>query len=76
MAGDNLKRLIVEGKRPKGRSPLRWTNKIYSTLNSTIHAALHFAQGRSRSEMTFTEHFQIEVRTLRIEDDDTKRHLS
>ncbi len=48
--GNNLERLIVtgkmEGKRPRGRSPIRWSDQIRTTLDSTIHGALHTARDR------------------------------
>ncbi|CAD0244621.1 unnamed protein product [Spodoptera exigua] len=49
---DNLEKLLitgkVEGKRPRGRSPIRWTDQIRTTLNTTVHDALHSAADRNR----------------------------
>lgn len=49
---DNLERLIVtgkvEGKRPRGRSPKRWTDQIREQLDIPVNVALHQASDRSR----------------------------
>ncbi|XP_077255535.1 uncharacterized protein LOC143893712 [Temnothorax americanus] len=49
-SGDNLEKLMVtgkmEGKRPRGRSPTRWADQIRTTLDTTMHEALHTAQDR------------------------------
>ncbi|XP_028035907.1 uncharacterized protein LOC114247215 [Bombyx mandarina] len=43
--GGNLEKLIVtgtvDGKRPRGRSPTRWSDQIRTALDSTFHNALH-----------------------------------
>lgn len=50
--GNNLERLIVtgkvEGKRPRGRSPNRWSDQISKQLEMPISAALHQATERNR----------------------------
>ncbi|KAJ8724798.1 hypothetical protein PYW07_015756 [Mythimna separata] len=50
--GGNLERLIVtgkvDGKRPRGRSPIRWSDQIRAALNSTMYDALHNAEDRNR----------------------------
>ncbi|CAH0691675.1 unnamed protein product [Spodoptera exigua] len=49
---DKLEKLLitgkVEGKRPRGRSPIRWTDQIRTTLKTTVHDALHSAADRNR----------------------------
>ncbi|PZC71172.1 hypothetical protein B5X24_HaOG213942 [Helicoverpa armigera] len=50
--GGNLERLIVtgkvDGKRPRGRSPIRWSDQIRFALDSTVHSALHTARDRNK----------------------------
>ena len=50
--GDNLEKLIVtgkvEGKRPRGRSPMRWSDQIRATLDSTVYDALRIAEDRAK----------------------------
>lgn len=49
--GDNLEKLLVtgklQGKRPRGRSPMRWSDQIRTNLDTTVHHALHTAQNRT-----------------------------
>ncbi|KAA5661874.1 hypothetical protein F3G64_34070 [Pseudomonas aeruginosa] len=50
--GSNLERLIVtgkvDGKRPRGRSPIRWSDQIRTALDSTFHNALHIARDKNK----------------------------
>lgn len=50
--GDDLQKLIVtgivDGKRPRGRSPMRWSDQIRSTLSMNVSEAVHVAENRSR----------------------------
>lgn len=50
--GNNLEQLMVtgkvDGKRPRGRSPLRWSDQISSSLETKLHDALHLAKDRQR----------------------------
>lgn len=50
--GDNLEKLVVtgkvEGKRARGRSPMRWSDQIRTTLDSTVYDALRVAEDRLR----------------------------
>lgn len=50
--GDNLQKLIVtgkvEGKRQRGRSLMRWSDQIRSTLDINMSDAVHVAESRSR----------------------------
>lgn len=43
-----LKTSNTERKRIRGRSSLRWAEKVYPTLDTTIQAALRTAQNRNR----------------------------
>lgn len=49
---DNLERLMVtgkvDGKRPRGRSPKRWSDQITEQTKGPISAALHQAADRNR----------------------------
>lgn len=49
---DKLERLMVtgkvEGKRPRGRSPKRWSDQISEQTSGPLNAALHQAIDRSR----------------------------
>ena len=49
--GDNLEKCMVtgkiEGKRPRGRSPMRWTDQIRTALETSTHDALHSASDRN-----------------------------
>lgn len=51
---------------------MRWADQIFSTINS-IHAAPHTTRTGTRGELSLAEYFQIEVKTLRIEDSNTRR---
>ncbi|CAH2227199.1 jg14603 [Pararge aegeria aegeria] len=46
--GDNLEKIVVtgkvEGKRPRGRSPIRWSDQIRTALDTKV--ALNVAQSR------------------------------
>lgn len=48
--GDNLEKLLVTGKvcgrRHRGRNPMRWSDQIRSTLNTSVHVAIHTAEDR------------------------------
>lgn len=48
--GDNLEKLLVTGKvcgrRHRGRNPMRWSDQIRSTLNISVHVAIHTAEDR------------------------------
>ncbi|CAH2254798.1 jg15382 [Pararge aegeria aegeria] len=48
--GDNLEKIVVtgevEGKRPRGRSPIRLSDQIRSALDTKVHTALNVAQSR------------------------------
>ncbi|CAH2210972.1 jg14263 [Pararge aegeria aegeria] len=48
--GDNLEKIVVtgkvEGKRPRGRSPIRWSDQIRTVLDTKVHTALNVAQSR------------------------------
>ncbi|XP_052744154.1 uncharacterized protein LOC128199289 [Bicyclus anynana] len=48
--GDNLEKLVitgkVEGKRSRGRSPMRWSDQVRTTLESTVYDALRVAGDR------------------------------
>ncbi|CAH2243650.1 jg26125 [Pararge aegeria aegeria] len=48
--GDNLEKIVitgkVEGKRPRGRSPIRWSDQISTALDTKVHTALNVAQSR------------------------------
>ncbi|CAH2218535.1 jg525 [Pararge aegeria aegeria] len=48
--GDNLENIVVtgkvEGKRPRGRSPIRWSDQIRTALDTKVHTALNVAQSR------------------------------
>lgn len=50
--GSNLERLIVtgkmDGKRPRGRGPIRWSDQVRTALDTSIHNALHTAEDRNR----------------------------
>ena len=50
--GHNLEQLMVTGKvdgrRPRGRSPIRWSDQIRTSLNTNLHEALHGAKDRHR----------------------------
>ncbi|KAI5646582.1 hypothetical protein NE865_01515 [Phthorimaea operculella] len=50
--GRNLEQLMitgkVDGKRPRGRSPTRWSDQIRSALDTKLHVALHAAKDRQR----------------------------
>ncbi|CAH2107939.1 unnamed protein product [Euphydryas editha] len=49
---DNLERLMItgkiEGKRPRGRSPIRWSDQIRTSLGITFKDALKGAENRKR----------------------------
>uniref|UniRef100_A0A2H1VU13 SFRICE_040172 n=1 Tax=Spodoptera frugiperda TaxID=7108 RepID=A0A2H1VU13_SPOFR len=49
--GDNLEKLLitgkVDGKRPRGRSPIRWSDQIRATLETTVCDAIHIAEDRT-----------------------------
>lgn len=49
---DNLEKLIVtgkvDGKRSRGRSPMRWSDQIRTTLDTSVYDALHVAEDRGR----------------------------
>ncbi|CAD0203248.1 unnamed protein product [Chrysodeixis includens] len=50
---NNLERLIVytskvEGRRPRGRSPLRWSDQITEELEMPMNVAMHQATGRNK----------------------------
>lgn len=49
---NNLEKLVIqgkmEGKRPRGRSPMRWTDTIKATTNSTITQATRESRNRER----------------------------
>lgn len=51
-SGDNLEKLLltgkVHGKRPRGRSPTRWTDQIKTTLDTTVCEAIHAAVDRTQ----------------------------
>lgn len=53
---DNLERLMVtgkvEGKRPRGRSPKRWSDQISEQTSGPLSAALHQATDRNRWRLT------------------------
>lgn len=57
--GGNLEKLVVtgkiEGKRPRGRSPIRWTDQIRTTLGCKFYEAIHKADNRSRWRKTVRE---------------------
>ncbi|CAH2232677.1 jg5302 [Pararge aegeria aegeria] len=42
--GDNLENILVTGKRPGGRSPIRWSDQIRTALDTKVHTALNVAQ--------------------------------
>ncbi|XP_062532701.1 uncharacterized protein LOC134201580 [Bombyx mori] len=46
----SLEKLMVTGKvngrRPRGRGPTRWSDQIRTTLDTTVHDALHSAADR------------------------------
>ncbi|CAH2208083.1 jg4661 [Pararge aegeria aegeria] len=48
--GDNLEKIVVtgkvEGKRPRGRSQIRWSDQIRTALDTKVHTALNVAQSR------------------------------
>lgn len=50
--GHNLEQLMVtgkvDGKRPRGRSPTRWTDQIRTNLDTNLHDALHAAKERNK----------------------------
>lgn len=50
--GQHIEQLMVtgkvDGKRPRGRSPTRWSDQIRSALNTNLHKALHEAKDRNR----------------------------
>lgn len=47
---DNLEKLVmvgnVEGKRPRGRSPTRWSDQFREATQSNLEAALHIGADR------------------------------
>ncbi|PZC86231.1 hypothetical protein B5X24_HaOG211392 [Helicoverpa armigera] len=57
--GHNLEQLIVtgkvDGKRPRGRSPTRWSDQFRSALDTQLHSALHDAKNRHRWRDTVRE---------------------
>ncbi|KAG6445345.1 hypothetical protein O3G_MSEX003850 [Manduca sexta] len=50
--GDNLQKLIItermEGKRSRGRNPMRWTDQVRTTLNMNVAKAVRVAKNRTR----------------------------
>ncbi|CAH2238194.1 jg13028 [Pararge aegeria aegeria] len=48
--GDNLEEIVVsgkvEGKRPRGSSPIRWSDQIRTALDTKVHIALQVAKSR------------------------------
>ncbi|CAH2268391.1 jg15845 [Pararge aegeria aegeria] len=48
--GENLEKIVVtgkvEGKRPRGRSPIRWSDKIRTARDTKAHIALLVAKSR------------------------------
>ncbi|CAG9827019.1 unnamed protein product [Diabrotica balteata] len=38
----------VEGRRPRGRSPIRWVDQMKSLVGKSLHEAVHTAQDRSQ----------------------------
>ncbi|XP_072934917.1 uncharacterized protein [Epargyreus clarus] len=51
-SGDNLEKLMVtgkiEGKRPRGRSPIRWSDQVRTSLHTSVHDAMQTAENRSK----------------------------
>ncbi|CAH2219998.1 jg1075, partial [Pararge aegeria aegeria] len=49
--GDNIEKIVVTGKvqdkRPRGRSPIRWSKQIRTALDTKVHTALNVAQSQS-----------------------------
>ncbi|PZC73730.1 hypothetical protein B5X24_HaOG208914, partial [Helicoverpa armigera] len=49
---NNLERLIVtgkvEGRRPRGRSPIRWSDQITKELEMPMNVAMHQATERNK----------------------------
>lgn len=49
---DTLETLLVTGKvqgrRPRGRSPMRWTDQIRENTKAEIHKAVHIAEDRNK----------------------------
>ncbi|XP_038210020.1 uncharacterized protein LOC119830903 [Zerene cesonia] len=50
--GDNLEKALItgrlEGKRPRGRSPMRWTDQVKSSALINISEAIHIAEDRDK----------------------------
>lgn len=55
----NLEKLIVtgkvEGKKPRGCSPIRWTNQIRTAFDSTVHKGLHTAKEKTKWKKAILE---------------------